>query len=121
MSKASPQCPVCLGHGQVCDAHPFLAWGGALRNGYYRVDRVCWCDAGPRPCPCGLLEAIPTHNAQEVDGWRERNAVDDNGVEPEPPQTSVRSDLWNMVRWALFAMAITAVFGMVLNFLEGWL
>jgi hypothetical protein len=31
------------------------------------------------------------------------------------------SDLWEVVIWALFAMAITAVLGTVLNVLEAWL
>lgn len=36
----------------------------------------------------------------------------------EPPRTRLRSDLGNMLWWALVAAGITAVFGVVLNVLE---
>lgn len=39
----------------------------------------------------------------------------------EPPRTTLRSDLKDMLRWALVAAAITTVFGAALNVLERWL
>lgn len=45
------------------------------------------------------------------------NPVDENGI-PEPPRPSRRSDLKDMLLWALAAAAITLVFGTVLNVLE---
>ncbi len=36
----------------------------------------------------------------------------------EPPRTSRRSDLRDMLKWAAFAAAITLVFGLALNVLE---
>jgi hypothetical protein len=80
-AATSPDCPVCLGHGQVCDAHPDQAWGPGLPAGYFPYDRVCWCGADPRPCP----------------------GVVDDEIEP---RASRRSYLWEVVIWALFAMAI---------------
>ena len=89
-----PDCPLCFGHGRVCDTHPDLAWGPGLPAGYFPVNRVCWCGAGARRCP-----GMPTNH----------------GVEPRRTR---RSDLKDMLKWALVAAGITAVFGMVLNVLE---
>lgn len=36
----------------------------------------------------------------------------------EPPRTTLRSDLKDMLKWALVAAAITLVFGVVLDVLE---
>lgn len=98
-----PDCPTCLGYGRVCSAHPDLAWGPGLPNWEcYLAERVCWCGAGPRPCP----------RCEPVVG--QERTVDDH----DPPPTTPRSDLKDMVKWALVAVAITLVFGLVLNVLE---
>lgn len=95
-------CHRCLGHGRVCSAHPELAWGPGLPSGYYPVERVCWCGVGPRPCPGAAPQCrCPPLDEAELDS--------------EPPR---RSDLPNMLLWALAAAAITVVFGIVLNVLE---
>jgi hypothetical protein len=96
-TATSPDCPVCLGHGRVCDAHPGLAWGPGLPGGYFPDDRVCWCGAPSRPCP-GVVEE-----------------------DDEPPPRTLGSHVLEMFLWALGAAAITLVFGIVLNVLEAWL
>lgn len=100
-----PKCPVCLGHGLVCDAHPDLAWGPGLPSEYFPGDRVCWCGAGARPCPRSVkLVLVPLDD----------DDTDDDDTEP----TRHRSDLWDMLKWALVAAGITLVFGVMLNVLE---
>jgi len=110
----SPDCP-CLGYGQVCSAHPDLAWGPGLPSWEgYPLYRVCWCGAGPRPCAPGERLAEVDRVALEVD----RSALDYCREGLDQPPTSRRSDLADIFRWALVAAAITAVFGLVLNVLE---
>jgi hypothetical protein len=101
-TATSPDCPVCLGYGRVCAAHPDLAFGPGLPKWeYYAAERVCWCGGGARPCPRG---------------------VEDDGDDNEPPRTiGWRSDLLDMFKWALAAAALTVVFGWVLDVLEAWL
>jgi hypothetical protein len=99
-AATSPDCPVCLGHGQVCELHPGLAWGPGLPIGYFPADRVCWCGAGARPCILAVEEP------------------DNDGTKPP---TRRRSDLQDMLKWALVAAALTVVFGAVLDVLEAWL
>jgi hypothetical protein len=89
-TTTDPDCPVCFGHGQVCDAHPDRAWGPGLPGEYFPTDRMCFCGAGPRPCPGGF----------------------------DATRRSWRSDLKDMLKWALVAAGITLVFGTVLNVLE---
>jgi hypothetical protein len=97
-TATSPDCPVCLGYGRVCSAHPDLAFGPGLPKWeYYPAARVCWCGAGARPCPVSM--------------------EDDSGV----PRRSLGWDLKDMLLWALAAAALTVVFGWVLDVLEAWL
>jgi hypothetical protein len=94
-TATNPDCPVCLGYGQVCEVHPGLAWGPGLPSRYFPPERVCWCGAGPRPC----IMAVE----------------DPDDIEPGPTRNS---DLKDMVKWALVAAGITMVFGAVLDVLE---
>lgn len=65
-------------------------------------------------CPQGERLAEVERKGIEVD----RVALEKCRDGTEPPRTSLRSDLKNMLKWALVAAAITALFGLVLNVLE---
>jgi hypothetical protein len=132
-TATSPDCPVCLGYGRVCAAHPDLAFGPGLpRWEYYAAERVCWCGAGARPCPRGVEDdgnhrSAPPRNAAHRSA-SQRSAPQHNSTQRfpseddnEPPRKGWRSDLLDMCKWALAAAALTVVFGWVLNVLEAWL
>lgn len=54
-----PDCPICLGSGAVCEAHPSRAWGDGLPM--IRIGKretwtmpggaiICYCGAAGMPC-----------------------------------------------------------------------
>lgn len=43
----TPDCPICLGEGHVCEDHPDKAWAGMVGN----VEGACECGAAGMPCP----------------------------------------------------------------------
>lgn len=116
-TATSPDCPVCLGYGRVCSAHPDLAWGPGLPKWeYYPAELVCWCGAGAQTCPRGERLAEVDRKSFDVDSMALEQCRE--GLDDDDPRTSLRSDLKDMLRWALRAAAITVVFGIVLNVLE---
>lgn len=42
----SPECPVCLGEGHVCEEHPDRPWHGVVGD-----ELGCACHAPGMPCP----------------------------------------------------------------------
>lgn len=42
----SPECPVCLGEGHVCEDHPDRPWAGTVGD-----ELGCDCGGAGMPCP----------------------------------------------------------------------